>query len=543
MPGPGDIFYSLFLNELAGLDAFAAEREATRSLPLGREDPDVRRLLEALAFFSARTRAAAAAEVRAAVGRMAAGALAELMTPMPAAALVRAQPDERVADPLTLPRETWMRAALPDGRVALLTTLRSLEVLPLKVGGARLRQLRQGLALELSLAAWVPQRDVGEISFSLRRLADYRASLALFDALERRVSRAEVLYDPTGAGDREPARCEVSFGEPRRDFTAEGGPRGPFERLRWFFHAPEQHLFLSARLPAASAPWRTALIRLHLDGDWPEELVISPDCFQLFVVPVANQWTDFAEPQLYDGTKQSVPIRAGGAAFEALEPQAVRGVYRSTDDGLSPIPPASLARAGDGFEVDEDADGRLRLILRLPGAFEKPRKILIDALWSQPGLWSAAVGQLSLRTQKRHLAGVTYRVLGELRGPAPSPLAHNPERVLDVLARRQRPFDNAEDLAGVLTMLGASGYSPYRDMPALLESLSRREAPDPAWRRGGIKQVYSLTLRGTKDDDVPLVRRFVAQIAALLDAWSQEAHEMEVAMRLGQGWQMLEPGG
>ncbi|HEY5956181.1 MAG TPA: hypothetical protein VIV60_06500, partial [Polyangiaceae bacterium] len=75
----------MFLRELEALDAFALERETEEALTLGATDPDVRRLLEALAFFSARTKAAAVDCMTQAVRRVAGGALDELLEPVPAA--------------------------------------------------------------------------------------------------------------------------------------------------------------------------------------------------------------------------------------------------------------------------------------------------------------------------------------------------------------------------------------------------------------------------------------------------------------------------
>ena len=55
-----DALYRSFLQEMEGLDAFRlAYRDRYPEAPLDREDPDVRRLIEAMALFSARTRLAA----------------------------------------------------------------------------------------------------------------------------------------------------------------------------------------------------------------------------------------------------------------------------------------------------------------------------------------------------------------------------------------------------------------------------------------------------------------------------------------------------
>src|ERR1700712_2124013 len=90
----------LFLAELSALDAFAARREVEGGLIPGRDDPDVRRLIEAMAFFSARTRAAAAGAMQDAGQRIAAGTLDDLLAPAPAALMAQAVPDASLVEPV-----------------------------------------------------------------------------------------------------------------------------------------------------------------------------------------------------------------------------------------------------------------------------------------------------------------------------------------------------------------------------------------------------------------------------------------------------------
>src|SRR6185295_138842 len=104
-----DLLTSLFLEELSALDRFAAAREAENRHQPTREDPDVRRILEALAFFSARTRAAAAGSTRAAVRRIAGGTLDDLLPVAPASILVAATPGDQLPEPVTVPAGTQLR--------------------------------------------------------------------------------------------------------------------------------------------------------------------------------------------------------------------------------------------------------------------------------------------------------------------------------------------------------------------------------------------------------------------------------------------------
>jgi type VI secretion system protein ImpG len=443
-------------------------------------------------------------------------------------------PDERVVDPMMLPRGSLLRAALPDGRPAIFSTERALRVLPLKgIERVALEQGRRGLSLVIRVAARAPLRGGEEIELYVRRLADYRASLSLLDALERHVVRASAVFDPDErGGPGEPGKelsCGLRFGAPAPSLVDDELERGPLGRIRAFFHAPERDLFLGVRLPSPGRPFRSVVLRFELDEGWPEDLSPTRDNFALFVVPVVNQWVETAEPIVCDGTRDAYPIRSAAATLDGVRLVAARAVYEVGDKGLSPILPASLARGGDAWDVEGIEEGAPRLLIQLAGAFTKPRKLSVDGLWSQPALWASAPGQVKLALRQRHLAGVGFRLLGELRGPAPSPLAKDPERVVDVLARRARPIASARDLAGVLEILGASGQSVYRELPGTIAGLSLREAPEVARPGGGIKHVYTVTLGPRPPEDAPLVRAFAARIGALLGAWTEGAVEVEIA--------------
>ena len=79
-----------FLAELERLDKFLAHRvrDATQ---VGREDPDVRRLMESLAFFSTRTMQVADQRLRDAIQQLTRGHLDDFVTSQPARAMALAQ--------------------------------------------------------------------------------------------------------------------------------------------------------------------------------------------------------------------------------------------------------------------------------------------------------------------------------------------------------------------------------------------------------------------------------------------------------------------
>jgi type VI secretion system protein ImpG len=452
--------------------------------------------------------------------------------------MVECMAGEALADRATLPRGTLLRTVTAEGKVGLFATTRPLTLLPLSVESARLHEQNRRLFVRVRLRAHKPQKAALSLPLHVRRLDDFRASLALHDALARHLVRA---FAVPSAADGQELGCRTHFGAPPlRPLEDEADDRGPLARIRSFFHHPEQDLFVHVDIPATRAPWSTLDLFFELDEAFPSNLSIASDSFRLHVVPAENAWIDFAEPILWDGTQVSAPVRSANPLLEGVEPCGVRGVYKATDRGLLPLLPAALAQGGDTYEIEDDDE--CRLVLSIEGAFEQPCKVLCEARFSQPVLWSAPPGKLAISLQTRHLPGVTFRNVGPMRAPRTAPLAEAPARCLDVLSLRMRPTLGRRDLAGMLEILGAGAEGPFRGFAALVDSVDVREAPDPARGATGVRWVYEIGLRQRSPEDGPLVRTLGAQIAALLDAWTEDAVEVRTTTRLPPGARPLGGG-
>jgi len=542
-----EAFYRLFLSELDALHAFAEQRGDKGQLTLGSEDPDTRRLVEAMAFFAARTRAAASSEMQAAVLRMAGGTFDDLLAPMPAAALVQAVPAANLPAPLTLPKGTTLRvqftdqayaagkqptlprlfhtAQRPKDRVAIFSTLEPVVIRPLTISSATVIGARSTLELAIRIRAGVPQRGPIDLDLHVRRMGEYRASLALHHAIGEQRGAVTAQF---GDGSEGPCRVQLGAVTPA-SIADEADERHPFAKIRSFFHFPEQGLVIRVAIPASSTPWDVVTLRFPLDADWPRDMAVTPDAFRLFVIPAVNVWSDYAAPIVHDGTKDRHSIHSATTSRDAAEPVAIRGVYQA-DREMAPLFPFALANERNGYEVEHAADGRAPwLRLRLPDAFVKPRRILVDAEWSQPSLWTSAPSEVTIAPQFQSWDGVRLELLGPVRRPQASPLALAPSRCLDLLSLKMRPVLDRSGLTGVIELLGAAGESPYRGLPDRVDALRVDDRPDPLRRSGGIKHVYEVSFARSPATDAPLMYRFAEQIAALLRAWTQDAVDVRVA--------------
>ncbi len=541
-----------FDEEITALNAFFDQRPRGGALGLGRQDPDMRRILEAVAFFSARTRVLAQRNVRETVERLARGQLDYLLTPVPAAGLVHARLNEGLSASLLIPRGAELRVVTPDRTVGVFTTTRKLSLLPFALRTVE----RDGAAMVLGLEAWIPLRGaLPTIPFHITRNGSYRDSVRLLSALRSSLHGVRVAFD-----DKDPSRALPalwSFGAPDAAAGAEDDDGlHPIERLRSFFHLPEQELYLNITLPTRATRWTSAYIYLDLDPEAPQELRrAGRESFVPFVVPVANVRRGEAESILCDGTKDAYPLRdarppIGDAGRESLTALAcVDGVYRVEGAARWPIPPGILADVDPVYTLLLAAPGaegeRDQIALSMPRAFPGGCKIIVDARWHQPSFASHATGHLKISFQARKVEGAALELLGDLEPPRSSDLWEDPFAVLHALALKTRARLTRDELVSLLRDVGADGTSQYKRLPELVKEISVEARVPPGG--GAVQQVYKLLWRSDDPDFAELeedgmVREFEERVAAFLDAWiadetSLERHgaEKEPGLRLGAG--------
>ncbi|MEM9458695.1 MAG: type VI secretion system baseplate subunit TssF [Myxococcota bacterium] len=538
-------FYGEFLAELEALDDFLARRR--RSIRLVQpEDPDVRRLMESLAFFSARTRETANEQLRESVQRLVHGHLDDFMTPQPTRGMLCATPGARLVDPVRLPRGSRVRLRTMDDDVGMFTTMRDVTIRPLTLDWAELQMRgRRGFRILLRIQSRTLCRGIAEpLSLHIDHLDDYLASLRMFTSLRQHLDKAWVVYDDVPApGDRVEQderyqECDVGFGgSPAADELLDitnrlyRAPSGTVANIRDFFHFPQKELYLDLGLPDAARPWRQAWICLELDDKWPTELVVGESLFRLFMVPIENLFVEPAEPIKADGTQTAHPIAPGVSAIQASFHSVVE-VSQQTATGPDVILPAYLAGGRDSYDVGyrgDDVDPTL--LLRMPDAFAHPRMVMVQARWHQPWFDDVAVGTLEASLQTRHIEGVEFHIQGELTPHRRSPLWHDPTAMLQVLSLRSKRILSRQDIVKLMTTLGADDSSHHGSVASELLHVEVREEPADRRRGGGVAYVYRMVLAAVEEDEQGLQDDYVRRVGELLDGWSSNPIRMEIRRR------------
>jgi type VI secretion system protein ImpG len=521
--------YLDYLNELDALERFRQRFLTSHpTVPLDREDPHVRRLIESMAFFSVQTRLATQHNLRSTWLRLFSSFFEFLLQPLPAVAMVQALPAEKMTETVVLARGTELRLSPAHGVAGAFRTRRHLRILPISMAGTEVVRLPDGRwRLILQFESSFPRRDpVGLFSLHVRHLDEYRPSLAVFHALRKHLTQVGVVYDAPANESSQGTPCEFSFGTAPADLDDVGAYEHPLQRVRAFFQMPEQGLFLHLSVPSHRKEWSRFSLCLDLDKSWTVGRSSHPDFLHPFVVPVENLKAEPALPIVADGTRSEYPIR-GMTAGRDLQLHSVTGVYVLDKAGRTPMRPAFLPGEGPSYELDESLDEEMRprhsLVVRMPEAFAEPRKLLVEALWHQPHFVSQAIGRVSVSTPGRHLEGLGWQLVGRLEPQRESTLRNDVAGLTRLLAWKVKSTLERNELAALLNYLGTPAEEPFRRVLPWMRELKATVAPDGALRGSGLLHVYELLLEPFDTGAEPLVTCFLEQVQQLLEAWYGDA--------------------
>ncbi|MGD8989677.1 MAG: type VI secretion system baseplate subunit TssF, partial [Syntrophobacterales bacterium] len=129
-----DDLYKVFLEQMHELENFRMSYAAMHpAIPLEREDPDVRRLTEAMAYFAARTHLAGIRNIIEFRRRIFQQFFSYLLTPLPAMGMIRAALSGKFSEPVVLPKGTEIAVSSETKGTAIFRTLHDLRILPLSV--------------------------------------------------------------------------------------------------------------------------------------------------------------------------------------------------------------------------------------------------------------------------------------------------------------------------------------------------------------------------------------------------------------------------
>lgn len=515
------------LNELRALDDERVRYQLEHpSASLGMEDPDVRRLIEALAYSAVRTRQATMQNLFSTWKRLLSGYFHFILQPLPAMAMVQALVTPHMTEPVTLTRGSSLQITTLDGAIGNFQTTAELRVVPINLARTELQMNRHGYRLVMTFLS-IHQRadDLGAIPIHINYLDNYQAALRLHYLLQKHLHLCSAFYEAGFGPDTVGVPCDVTFGS-YYDRPYEDNEQNPLSQVRSFFHFPVQDLMIQVKVPKTTQYWNKFYLCFDLNADFPKEVPLYREVFHPFSVPVINHRRAFASPIECDGTKDEYPIR-----YLESDPsyvlERVMGVYRTTSRGLEPLGQAALGSYRHSYEVEEintqKQTPQYALLVRRPEAFAEPQQLLVDALWYQPYFATQTAGPVSVTLLERIAVGVDFRQVGLMAPPMEGSLRTQPDRLLQLLSMKMKPVLGREDLLDLLAMFGSVDVGPYAKTLKLLGQVFLSVAPDTTGNGSGIRHVYELELKLHEQEEIPLLVRLVEQLTQIFAAWDYEA--------------------
>lgn len=530
---PNDTLQAGFLNELEALEKFRISYTAQYpGVPLSHDDPDIRRLIEAMAFFTARTRLAATRSLDQSVQRIFRQHFPSLLGPTPAMAMLRATPGSQFADATEVPRGTEVLLKVAGDelgeaeRFFRFRTLSALSISPLRVVAVDLLpRLDGGYRFFIRLSASsAHNRELRSLSLYINHLDDLLSSMTVAHELRTHLTGASVHYEAKPAEGAPGQPCELSIGPPVEPEGDDSDPfQSPLQRARMRLRFPQADLFLQVSGLRPPRNWQHITLCLDLAASWPRKLRLTSDTFELHTVPMINVRRDLANPINCDGTKDRYPLRHPDESAD-YAPLWVIGAYRPTKQGFVPLSPGVVGADGDTYEVTTEGSGEERrawAMLNIRDAYRNPELISVDAFWHQPGLRVVDPTELSVGLGDRFVDGVSWSCAGPIVQYADSAIDDDRDAQLQLVSLKTQQFLGIEELRGLLRACGADLEPHFSRLVNALSSVTVTDKP-LGKRHHGLKYVYELTFGTLDPSDLPRLAQFCSWLLDVLSSWSEE---------------------
>lgn len=530
-------FHDRFLDELVQLHAYLSDLRGSDQQGPSSADPEVRRLLEAMAFFSARTQQAAYRGMFDAVSWLAAEHCDFLRRPLAACGLVEVADGGGWSSAIDLPQGTPLLLESAQGGAAQLSTAVSAVIAPLRVVEARMSTTAEAKWLALRVHAPVGLAQLGWLSLYVDLLGDLGRSLGLHRALRSSCRSARYVGGPGPSTTLAPPDPNQLRNQPKlavRFGARAGAPDdrivSPLELVRQHFQLPQRDLFVNIELPKELRDTQAWLV-LELDPSGPD-LPWSPNVFVPNVIPVENVVRAPADPIVDDGLRSHHPVhppaelvsphfRGSSPRFELLRVERVCELEEEREITLFP---SALSEAERSYRLEWHVVGgreRPHVALGVPGRLDAPRRIRLDGEWTQPGFDPRNLGRTRIRPWRLALPSVAWKLREESAAFLPSPLTGAPDQLLELLALTNREKLAVEDLKRLLGLLSAGSEVPWQSLVQGMEAVSWRERPaEPA--QGGTYLEATLRCRAPSDEAKPLLDDLIDQVGVVLNAWCQD---------------------
>jgi type VI secretion system protein ImpG len=484
-------------------------------VPVEYEDPDVKRLSEAMAAFMAKGRIEGKAQINQLHRRVFQQLLPYIASPVASMGLLQTN-TRHITEATEIKAGTAFTIISEDDDKAQYQSLHAMPIRPITLGrlGYASNNLTTASAgsqfkIEINALTKVPGH-LQHLPLYLTVNNNYSLTLQLIKILEQSLVSVSAVFDENlevlGQFSLGACQPEIQAINTRNSPDMEPDAEHPIENIRHFFQLPQQENYLNLYFKESPQQWNKCELKLILNSPWPQNSKLSVEFFKLGVVCVENISKDQAEAFTFDATHSAHPVRPPAIAPELVMLKCL-GVYRGALKDRDLLRPGIL-KSGDGaYELHHQGTAPPLIDIQLAEAFFKPVKITVDALWHQPGFSAHLWKKLAVRTTQLDIPGLKCQVFAP---PVPHvPFNDNdPHSLLELSLLKNKDRLTLEEIIFVLESLSTVFPREFKPVKPLLSKLHFFPPNN-----------YGFVIADSSAQTRTLLECFVKKLQILLNLW------------------------
>lgn len=516
-------------------DFFAIYKKSQPDLAdIKEEDPDVQRLIETMAFFTAHTQVSSAKNIKNTEKRLWQEFFPFLFSPLPAMSILEAEvqtPNFKLAT--TLPKGAKVAVQMMESSAALnakpkvanFYTSRDLKISPVLLKRIENYQQKNEFALIMS-SRYQQSGAIGNLNLYVNYLDDYAKSLHLLLSIQDHLQKVEIVFKDQ----KQPLPCHVSFGLDRdsQDLASDYFEH-PLYKARLFLHFPQQDLYINIfpdkrYTNLIPQTWSEYSIVFTFNEEWKsldslnELLDFQP--FSINTVPMVNLSRDSSAVIHFDGTQIRQPIYSTQPGFSL---QRIKGVYKIVDGLNVAIRPGFVRDDSESYEF-EYFKNLAWLIYYSDDVYKQPAQLVVDGFWYQPWITDYLQKKITVSLYDRNINYVKWKLVLPIEPSTPSLLVDEPNEVLYLIFWQKKFFLDAEQQLSFLKSLPDIKKSVFHEIPDLITSLNI-ESCNTLYRQKIMYYIYFDQLTCTQLD---LSKAFFRTLVLAMNAYTNSDLEFYI---------------
>ncbi|MDX8431350.1 MAG: type VI secretion system baseplate subunit TssF/IglH [Candidatus Algichlamydia australiensis] len=501
-----DSLYQAFLQNLREIERFRATHlELYKDTPLEIDDPNVKRMIEALAFYGAQSRLQAVDKMTQMHQCLFRQYFPFLLNPLPSVSMLQVAHSLKNPEIIDLPAGTEFYLCTDNNPKATFQTLEPLSLLPMSIAQSEFEKQQDHTYL-FSMTYRLSEKTnkrISEIPFYINHLSSFFSSLRIFFALQRSMESITITYDC-----EEPQTTKATFGYRghRKILTH------PVEQVRTFFHFPQQELYMTLDLPEIEKGWKEITITIRLSSSWPSSIKLTDETFVPFAVPIINLKTEYSDPVICDGTKEGYPLLHPEPSLK-YQLHTVLHVAKILPTGTKTLKPGILGRKEETYEIDYHSK---HLLLNMPKAFTKPETLTVKALWTQPWFADTVNEEQTIQASISQLTNKKTRLLSKIY-PYENTQQDDPNYLLRIFSLKNQNTFTLNELLFILNAAKNLDNSLFDIIPDLIVKMQTNQKIKD--NNTGSLMEYEFFLKNWGGQKWELVVLFFVYLHKFLHAW------------------------